>query len=78
MKKTKYFLQVLLGLFIMPILIFLFMLDRVCLAFLPHVKGYTIQDTFKDVKLFVPSLYRVILFVLIYFLYKFVIFVLTL
>mgnify|MGYP003663455737 FL=1 len=78
MKKIKYSFQIIMGMMLMPMFIFLFMIDRLCLAFLPHIKGYTIQEGFKDIKLFVPSFYRVVLFVLMYFLYKFVIFVLTL
>jgi hypothetical protein len=41
-----------------PILFALFILDRVILVFLPHLKQESVQETFKQLQNFVPILYR--------------------
>jgi len=67
-KKEKfiYGLKAIGGAVLLPLLFILFTLDRVILVFLPHKPGQTIQEKFKSMALFVPSLYRVGAFLTVY------------
>lgn len=42
-----------------PVMFAIFTADRFILVFLPHLKQETIQESFKNLKHFVPIIYRV-------------------
>lgn len=58
--KDKKWLKITIGLFIIPIMFCVFILDRITLLVLPHVAGTTIQKFLFDKKEMKSSLIRVI------------------
>jgi len=58
--KDKKWLKITIGLFIIPIMFCVFILDRITLLVLPHVTGTTIQKFLFDKKEMKSSLIRVI------------------
>jgi uncharacterized protein YqhQ len=51
--------RIAIGVFLMPILFAMFILDRFILILLPWKNGETVQQTFKNLQYFTPIFWRV-------------------
>jgi len=58
-QKAIFILKYVGGVILVPILFVAFTIDRIILVFLPWKNGESVQLTFKDLKFFVPIMYRV-------------------
>jgi len=69
-KNIAFYLKFFAGLVLLPAFLFLYMADRAVLVFLPWVQQTPLIKTFRNVKLFVPILYRVVTVFIVYLLIK--------
>lgn len=58
-QKGIFIFKIIGGVVLVPILFAAFTVDRIILIFLPWKNGESVQLTFRDLKYFVPIMYRV-------------------